>query len=383
MNLEIFNFYLPTRVLSGPNSVHLSGEEVGKLGCKNVLIVTDMGIQDAGIVDRATNSLDSAEIKYKIFNDVLPDPPTSTIDAALKAYREGKCDGILAVGGGSSIDTAKGAGVVATNPGSIKDYEGAMKVKNPIPSLVCIPTTHGTSSEIGYAAMLTDEERKFKYYVASPFMAPKVAILDPTLMVNLPAQVAAASGMDALTHAIESYCSTLAQPFSEGLALHAIRLISENLRKAVTTDDLEATYNMAIASTMAGMAATHTRQGTIHAMAHALGGEFHTTHGIACAFLMPYVMEFNLISCPEKFAVIAQAMGEAVEGLDTLRAAQKAIGAVKKLCVDVGIPLRLAELAIPKDAIPTLAKNTMMGNVATNPRRTTYGDVVKIFEATL
>ena len=281
------------------------------------------------------------------------------------------------------MDTAKAAGVVAANGGSIRNYEGAMKFTNPLPPLVCIPTTHGTGSEVSYALVITDEARKFKYFVGSPLIAPKIAILDPTIMVNLPAHLAAATGMDALSHAIGSFCSTRSQPFSEALALHAIRLIANNLRKAVTTDDLEAVYNMAIASSLAMMAGSLTRVGTVHAMAHALGSLFHVHHGLGCGLLMPYVMEFNVISCPEKFSMIAQAMGEQIDGLGVIEGAQRAVEAVESLCADIGIPETLTELGVTKDSIPALAEGTMLGNVATNPRKTTYEEVVKLFEAAL
>jgi alcohol dehydrogenase class IV len=281
------------------------------------------------------------------------------------------------------MDTAKAAGVVAANGGSIGDYEGAMKFTNPLPPLVCVPTTHGTGSEVSYALVITDEERKFKYFVGSPLIAPKVAVLDPILMVNLPAHLAAATGMDALSHAIESFCSTRSQPFSECLALHSIRLTAANLRKAVTTDDLEATYNMVIASSLGMMAGSLTRLGTVHAMAHALGSLFHTHHGLACGLLMPYVMEFNMVSCPEKFAMIAQAMGEQIEGLGVMDAAQMAVGAVQDLCIDIGIPETLGELGVTEDSIPAWGEGTRAGNVATNPRKTAYEDVEKLFKAAL
>ena len=380
---EIFNFYLPTRVVCGPNSVKQAGEELKNLGCTKALVVTEEGVLKTGIIDQVTASLDTAGVAYAVFNGVQADPREEGIEKALGAYQKNGCDGIIAVGGGSSIDTAKAAGVVAANGGSIRDYEGAMQFTNPLPPLVCVPTTHGTGSEVSTALVITDDERKFKYFVGSPLIAPKIAILDPVLMVNLPTHLAASTGMDALSHAIGSFCSTRSQPFSECLALHSIRLVAANLRKAVTTDDLEATYNMVIASSLGMMAGSLTRLGTVHAMAHALGSLFHAHHGLACGLLMPYVMEFNLVSCPEKFSMIAQAMGERIDGLGVMEAAQMAVGAVQDLCADIGIPETLSELGVTEDSIPALAEGTMAGNVATNPRKTTYEDVVKLFEAAL
>ena len=280
------------------------------------------------------------------------------------------------------MDVAKMIGVVANNGGRINEYLGSGNVKNDIPPLVCIPTTYGTGSEVTPFAVLTNPKTQNKDPVISSKIIPQVGILDPELSVGLPAALGASTGMDALTHAIESYTNLLAGPITDGLALHAIQLIGENLRLAVANDyELAATENMLVASMLAGMAFAQTRLGNVHAMSHPVGAQFGVHHGLANAILLPYVMEFNLTTRLDKFANIANALGADTDGLDEREAAQLAVDAVWNLNQDLAIPNKLGEVGVKKSGIRALSKATMQsGNVTINPRKTSQLDIETIFK---
>ena len=254
-------------------------------------------------------------------------------------------------------------------------------VKNRIPYLLCVATTYGTASEVTPFAVITDEN-KYKAAVAGPNIIPDVGILDADMAVALPRPIAAATGMDALTHAIESYVSLASNPVSEGMALHAIRLIAQNLRQAAFSDhNHEATQNMLVASTMAGFAFSQTRLGNVHAMSHPVSGHYGVPHGVANAILLTRVMDFNRYACPGKFADIAVAMGEDVVGLSDVDAAMLSVEAVENLGGDVGIPNTLSEAGVDSDGIQVLAEDSMKsGNVVVNPRKTTLEDVIALYE---
>jgi alcohol dehydrogenase class IV len=363
----------------GCGAIGKVAEEVKGLSILHPLIVTDAGVRKAGIVDKLLGSLSNLGLSYSIFDEVEPNPRVSTIERGAEAYRKERCDGLISIGGGSPMDSAKAIGVVVTHPGSILDYEGLGKVKYPIPPHVAIPTTYGTGSELSFGAVVTDPKRNFKAPIGSTLLFPKVSIIDPELALHLPHQIAASTGMDALTHGIETYVSKKAQPITEAISLHAIRLVSENLRKAVT-GDLEGTAYMMIASTMTGFSFSHTRTGAVHAMALALGGHFDTPHGVTNAVLLPYVMEFNLEACPEKFRDISRAMGESLEGLSLKDAAQKSVEAVKRLMKDLGLPTRLREIGCDKERFPQLIQDSMKStNMAQNPRSATEEDILQLF----
>ena len=274
---------------------------------ETILVVTDPGLREAGIVDRVTTVLDDADIDYAIFDGVVGNPAARSVHAGLRQYVKEECGALLGVGGGSPMDVAKMIGVVASNRGRIDEYLLAPgKVARDPPPIFCMPTTYGTGSEVTPFAVLTNPKTRNKDPVISWRIAPKVGILDPDLAAALPASMGSPTGMDALTHAIESYINLLATPITEGIALSAIELIGENLRIACANDhETEATGNMLIASCMAGIAFSQTRLGNVHAMSHPVGAFFDVHHGLANAILLPYVMEYNMTARVEKFATIA------------------------------------------------------------------------------
>ena len=309
------DFRHTTHVVHGPKSIaRLPQFSPGKA---KVLIVTDKGLVQAGIPEKVIAVLNDNNIPHALYDGALPNPPAACVHAGQRLYAKEKCNALLALGGGSPMDVAKMIGVVANNGGRINEYLGSGNVKNNIPPLVCIPTTYGTGSEVTPFAVLTNPKTQNKDPVISAKISPQAGIFDPELSVGLPAALGGPTGMDALTHAIESYTNLLAGPITDGLALQAIQLIGENLRLACANDyELAATENMLVASMLAGMAFAQTRLGNVHAMSHPVGAQFGVHHGLANAILLPYVMEFNLTARLDKFANVANALGADTEGLD-------------------------------------------------------------------
>lgn len=380
--MEAFEYYFPTRIVCGPGCAKKVAEEIKSAGVQKPLVVTDPGITRAGLVAGVVDRLKKEQINFALFQDVEANPSAVVMEQGFNLFQNEACDSLLALGGGSSIDTAKAIGILKNNGGRIIDYEGVGKVKKRIPWMVAIPTTYGSGSEVTSFAVVTDKTRNFKAAIGSPLVIPDVALVDPELMVALPYKIAASVGLDALCHAVESYCSKKATPFSEMLALKAIRLISENISRAVESDnDIEATFNMAISSTMAGMAFSLSRLGLVHAMSHPLGGFYDIPHGLANAFLLPYVMEYNVKAAPDKYADIAQAMGIEIKNMSSSEAATRAVERVAFLRNSFGITAPLSSLGVSKEDIPQMALDTMKsGNVKVNPRKTNLKDVIQLYE---
>lgn len=378
---DLFTYFAPTQLSVGRGAVATIPDILAKQGHGKGLVVTDPGLVAAGLVDRVTSLLDSANLPYAVYDQVKENPPIEVVEACLNRYLSEDCDYLVAVGGGSSMDTAKTAGVLATNEGKIGEFFLAGKVTNRIPFTLCVPTTYGTGSEVTPFAVVTDDNH-FKASVVSPNIIPQVGVLDSAMAVGLPMPIAAATGMDALTHAIESYVALTASPLSEGLALHAIRLISKHLRQAASSSTNHfATEQMLIASTLAGMAFSQSRLGNVHAMSHPVSGHYGVPHGVANAVLLPRVMNYNKIACPVKFAEIAAAMGEDVSDLSPVDGAECAIVAVEQLSEDVCIPATLSAAGVDPEGIPTLAADAMKSpNTQINPRSTTLEDVTLIYE---
>ncbi len=374
----LFDFRNPTHLIHGASSRTRLGE---LLAGEKVLIVTDKGLLRAGIVDLVTSVLDEASIAYAVFYGALPNPPARCVHAGMRLYAKEKCSALIGLGGGSPMDVAKMIGVLATHGGRIDQYLGTDKVVNDIPPLICLATTYGTASEITPFAVLTNPKTQNKDPIISWKIAPKVGILDPELSVGLPASVGGPTGMDALTHAIESYINLLATPITESIALSAIQLIGENLRLACANDhELEATHNMLIASMLAGVAFSQTRLGNVHAMSHPAGAQYGIHHGLANAILLPYVMEFNLPARLQKFATIAAALGADTSGCDEREAAQLAVDCLWELNADLNIPTKLSAYGVKKSGIKKMSAAAMLsGNVAVNPRKTQQQDLEALF----
>ncbi|MDI3535158.1 MAG: hypothetical protein PWQ82_1523 [Thermosediminibacterales bacterium] len=375
-------FRIPTEIRYGFGVAKTVGEVVSSLGSDKVLIVTDKGVINAGLLEGIEESLKANKISYEIYDEIEPNPSIQTVEKGLEKLKSMEAGVIIAVGGGSSLDTGKTIGFLATNGGKVPDYEGADKIaKFPLP-VIGIPTTAGTGSEVTINVVITDRERKYKITVVSPKTACRVALIDPEMTKSMPPKLTASTGMDALTHAIESYTSLMSYPVAATLALESIKLISKNLRLAVFNgDNLQARDNMLMGCLLASMAFNNTRLGNAHAMSHPLSGFFDVPHGVANAILLPHIMEFNAIAQPDRFIEIAKAMGENVDGLTELEAAYKAVEAVKKLSKDVGIPEKLSDVGVKEEAIEDMAKDAMKsGNILVNPRKTNINDVIELYK---
>ena len=383
--IKSFKYEMPTKIVFGNGVVDKTGEEVQRLGVKKVLITTDQGVKEAGILSKLEDSLNSSGIRYAIYDKVLPNSGTKIVAEATDMAKNDGCELMIGVGGGSSMDTAKAVAAMMTNPGSIVDYEGIGKLKNhPLP-IIAIPTTAGTGSEVTIWAVITDHERNYKAGIGGFMMMPKVAICDPELTISMPPHITAETGMDALTHAIESYVCTATQPISEAMAEKSISLIGKYLRLAVANgDNIQAREAMLMGSLTAALAFNETRLGIAHSWAMPLG-TFPISHGLVNSILLPNVMEFNLIGSPEKYATIAQLVGEKIEGLNLMDAARKAVAAVRELSLNIGLPQGLKDVIDIKDEdIHKLAEQALQsGNNLVNPRRPNIDDLIAICKNSL
>ncbi|MGI6603531.1 MAG: iron-containing alcohol dehydrogenase [bacterium] len=372
-----------TEIVYGSGSASRVGEILKPY--KKALTITDQGCMKANLLGPVQKSLVASGIAYEVFAEVEPNPAVEVVEQACELLQSFGADVIVAVGGGSSLDTAKAVGILATNGGKITEYEGVERVPVPAMPVVGIPTTAGTGSEVTINVVITDKAREYKFTIVSRNSACRYAVLDPELTVSMPPGLTAATGMDALTHAIESYTSLMSYPLSATLALEAIKIITRNLALAVYNgDNLVARDGMLMGCLMASLAFNNTRLGNAHAMSHPISAVFGVPHGIANAILLPYVMEFNSVAVPDRFAAIAEAMGEDNRGLKVTQAAARAVEAVRELSQRIEIPSRLsAVISDPnaKDKIDKLADDAMKsGNIAVNPRKTTRKDIVALFE---
>ncbi|WP_305043219.1 iron-containing alcohol dehydrogenase [Geoalkalibacter sp.] len=382
---QTFGFFIPTVSLMGVGSSKEAGEQVKALGAKKALIVTDKGISGIGMAEQIKQQVEKAGVQAVIFDGAEPNPTDKNVHDGVKVYQDSKCDSIISLGGGSSHDCAKGVGLVIGNGGNIRDFEGVNKSTKPMPPFVAINTTAGTASEMTRFCIITNTDTKVKMAIVDWRCTPNIAINDPVLMVGKPAALTAATGMDALTHAVEAYVSTIATPITDACAIKAMELISDWLRPAVANGkNLEARDKMAYAEYLAGMAFNNASLGYVHAMAHQLGGFYNLPHGVCNAILLPAVCEFNMISNPQRFADIAVALGEDITGLSTVDAAEVGIAAIRRLSSDIGIPSGLSELGVKETDLRIMAENAMKDAcMLTNPRTATLDCVVGIFKAAM
>jgi choline dehydrogenase len=359
---KFHQFELPTAIKHGIGSIKHVGEEVKNLGVTKALLVTDPGIYNAGVTEPIERHLKEAGVEVVLFNKVEPNPPVRLIAEGSKLYKEESCNGLVAVGGGSSMDTAKGIGVEATHEGSVLDYEaadGKKPLENRIPPLTTIPTTAGTGSEVTQWAVITDEEREFKFNTGGPLIAAHLTIIDPELHVSMPAHVTAMTGIDALAHAIECYTMHYAQPVTDAVALLAIEYVAKYIRRAYADGgDIEARYGMAQAAMLAGLSYGSESAGAAHAMSQTLGGIIPVAHGQCVAAMMGPVMEYNWKGHPAKFARIAEAMGVNTFGMTTEEAAKAAVNEVYQLVEELEVPTLEAQGVSP-DMIDRLAEEAM------------------------
>jgi choline dehydrogenase len=359
MTADVIRSYeSPTRVVHGIGAIGALGDEAAALGMSRPLVVTDRGISGAGILDQAVEPLRAVGLDPVVFDEVRANPPINLVDQGADAYRSERCDGLIGLGGGSSIDTAKGIGVVAAHGGSILDYEfGKRPIERRIPPLVAVPTTAGTGSEVTLWAVITDPDRQIKFNVGgTPSIAPRVALIDPALTVNLPPEVTAGTGMDALAHAVECYTMAYAQPLTDAVALQAIDYVSRYLRMAFEEPgDLEARYHMSLGAMLAGMSYGTESAGAAHAMSQSAGGVHDAPHGTLTGRLLGPVVEFNHVAAPDRFARIARAMGKDTRNRRPSDAAQLAVEEVYALTGDLRIA-SLQDLGFAEEETPHLAR---------------------------
>ncbi len=380
--LSISTFKIANKLITGKGATEKLTEEIKRLQIHNPLIVTDEILQKIGMVDQITPLLEN--VRYGIFTGVKPDPELTIVEECTKRFTEGNHDALIAIGGGSAIDIAKSVSAYSGYDGPLSELFGTGLVPEKGAPIIALPTTAGTGSEVTNISILSDSEAQLKKGIVSDHLLPDVAIVAPEMTVSMPKSVTAASGIDALVHAIEAYLSVHASPITDALAIQAMKMISTNLPKAYAkADNVEAREQMATASLMAGMAFGNAGVGAVHALAYPLGGRYHIAHGVSNALLLPYVMEWNKLACVERFRDIATALGEKVEHLSDADAATKAVDAMKRLCSSVNIPTGLRSFDIPEDAITAMAEDASKVErlLKNNPRQLSKDDIEEIYRS--
>lgn len=374
-------FFIPSVNVLGKGAVDDAIGDIKTLGFKRALIVTDKPLVKIGLVGEVAEKLGQNGITSTVFDGVQPNPTVGNVEAGLALLKANQCDFVISLGGGSPHDCAKGIALVATNGGSIKDYEGLDQSAKPQLPLVAINTTAGTASEMTRFCIITDEARHIKMAIVDKHTTPLLSVNDPELMLKKPASLTAATGMDALTHAVEAYVSIAANPITDACAIKAIELIQGNLVNAVKQgQDIEAREQMAYAQFLAGMAFNNASLGYVHAMAHQLGGFYDLPHGVCNALLLPHVQEYNAKVVPHRLKDIAKAMGVDVANMTDEQGAAAAITAIKALSVAVNIPENLTLLGVKAEDIPTLAENALKDACGfTNPKQATHEEICQIF----
>ncbi len=377
-------FIMPAQMIIGSGAVDQVGAQCAKRGWKKALIVTDQIMQKLGIVSQVEQNLAHHGINSVVYAGVNTEPVVEYVQEGLTTFREDGCDFVLAVGGGSPIDTAKAVAVLVTNPGSIEQYKGIGKIGVPGVPLVAIPTTAGTGSEATIYTVITDQKTDVKMLIGSPYLMPTIAIVDPMLTISSPPSVTAATGVDALVHAIEAYVSVKRQPMTDVLCLSAIELIAGNIRQAwANGNNIEAREKMMLGATQAGIAFSNSSVALVHGMSRPIGAYFHIAHGVSNAALLAVVTEFSLVGDPQRYADIARAMGEPTEGLSLMEAADRAVVAIRRLVRDIKIP-SLRQLGVERERLmelaPAMADAAIdSGSPANNPRKPTKQEIIELY----
>ncbi|MEC0283812.1 iron-containing alcohol dehydrogenase [Terribacillus saccharophilus] len=380
--MSISYFQTANTLITGSGSIATIGEQARKFDAKHVVIVTDSIIKQTGLLDNITTPLSNENISYSIMDKVIPEPPFENLEEMISELESDNPDLLIGVGGGSALDITKLLSVMLTNKEDVRNFIGTDMIKNRGIPFILVPTTAGTGSEVTANAIFTDIRDNVKKGIVSPYLLPNAAIIDATLTLSVPAKVTAATGMDALVHAVESYTAIKAGELTDGIALQAIKLISRSLRTAVYDgNNLRAREDMAMGSLLAGISLGNAGVGAVHALAYPLGGKFKVPHGVANSMLLPYVMKYNVISNLTKFKEVALAMGENVEHLSLRDAAEQAVHALAKLSEDVGIPASLKEVGVEESDLTNLAEeaNKIDRLLSNNPRKLTRDDIENIY----
>jgi len=383
MMMQTYQFKAPSVIVNGPGAAKEVGSFAKGFG-KKALIVTDNLLEKIGLLNEIKKSLEGAGVSFAIYDKVVSEPSMEYTEEGLKAFKEAQAEFLIAVGGGSPIDAAKAISALAKNPGKMSDFMGANKIPQMGAPLIAIPTTAGTGSEVTQFTIITDTVKNVKMLIASPNIMPRVALVDPLMTLQMPQGITTATGLDALTHAIEAYVSVKAQPITDTLALQAIRLISGNLRQAWSDGgNVEARTHMMIGSLMAGLAFSNASVALVHGMARPIGAYFHVPHGISNAALLPTVIEFSILGNPRRYADIAEAMGEVTAGLSILDVAYLAAKAVKRLNEDLKVPT-LKGLGVEEKKFNSVVNQMAVDAIASgspgnNPRKPTQEEIVELY----
>lgn len=369
----------------GVGARHLAGRYAKNLGGRKILVVSDPGVVAAGWTRDVTDSLVAAGLPYALFTGVTANPKVDEVMAGAAVYREETCNVLIAVGGGSPIDCAKGIGIVTSNDKHILLFEGVDMVRIPMPPLICVPTTGGTSADVSQFAIIRNPQEKVKFAIISKSVVPDLALIDPATLTTMDAYLTACTGLDALTHAIEAYVSTARSAMTDLHAIEAIRLISANLLPSIANPaDLELRTRMMQGSLQAGLAFSNAILGATHAMAHSLGGALDIAHGECNAILLDHVIEFNLPAAPEHFEQIAEAMGLDLRGMNSMQKKSALLNHVRELKTAAGIARTLHEFGVGRSDLPFLTNHALKDPcMATNPRKVTERDIELVYEESL
>lgn len=384
-NLQHIRKFVSSEIVYGVNSIELVKHYVNNFEGQKVLIVTDKGVIDAGWTKVITDSFDKGGIDYVIFSDITPNPRDLEVTSGAEVYDDNDCDAIVAIGGGSPMDCAKGIGIVTSNRQNILNFEGVDNVTIPMPPLICVPTTAGTASEVSQFSIISATKLKTKIAIISKAVVPDVAIVDPQVLITKGAYLTACTGVDALVHAIEAYVSNGNSPLTDIHAIQAIKLINKSLVKSVNDlTNIELRKNMMLGSLEAGFAFSNASLGAVHAMAHSLGGQLDLPHGECNAMLLEHVIDYNFDYAAERYKDIAEAMDIDVKGMNLNESKQKLIDKIKEIKIDSGITKSLSQIGVTKDMITGLAKNAIKDPcIITNPRRLNQSDIEVIYDNAL
>lgn len=377
--MKEFRFSIPQNILFAPGSLNQLGTVLKEMGAGSAFLISGPHLKRMGVVDRAVKAAEDVGVKVSTFTETEGNPSTETVERAARQFQTCGADVIVALGGGSPMDVAKAAAILAVHGGAITNYEGSGKVPGEVVPMIAIPTTAGTGSEVTPFSVITDHSRDYKLSISSPYLLPDYAILDPELITSLPQSVAAATGIDAMVHAIEAYVSKAATPFSDAMAEKALKLLGGHIRAfASDRSDLEAAGAMLLGSTFAGIAFSFARLGNVHAMAHPVGGYFNVPHGVANAILLPVVLKFNLLADKGRYRTIYDNVARIPS--DGYFEPEMLVHEIRKLTASLGIPASLSEVGVTEDKIGLMAEDAMKsGNVAVNPRETTRRDIEELY----
>lgn len=373
-----FEFLLPTKIRYGAGSIQVLGEELKALNAKKIMVITDKGLSKSAVMEKLTSILKREAFCFIIYNEIEANPKDYNVEACAETARAENIDTLVAFGGGSPIDAAKAVAVLARQGGHVRDYQGKGKIKDDCLPLLTIPTTAGTGSEVTFSSVITDTKEKFKFTIKSTSIAAKTAIIDPELTLTVPPMITAATGIDALTHAIEGYTANCTEPIAEAVGLYAVEYIASNIVEAVKNGgNLIARDNMMMGSLLGGLSFSHADVASVHCMAEALGSIYDAPHGMCNSILLPYVMEYNLSDAAYKYARIARAMG--IEEKDDQKAAELGIAHIRKLSLEIGLP-GMRSLNVNPDDFELLADMSVKnGSNGSNPREMTRESYIALF----